>query len=211
MKKLSKSDFLICLGIMLVQEFTKMLQVWSFRKRLQSNFWYYLSCIGLLFCIGILTDQKCQKCLSDGLNLILELVFLEINRLVFFLKTPNLNHSTCDGTFRQKSFVLPCNGILMDQNCQKILVVLTCQDIQTHISSAPIVSFSIKLSINTPLREADYLFPNIMKNIYYVEIGVLVDQKWQKYYSYWVVSLFHLTLLDNYRFEFLYQGLNWQW
>ena len=34
-----------------------------------------------------------------------------------------------------------CSGSLMDQKCQKMLLVLICQDFQTHISSPPLASF----------------------------------------------------------------------
>jgi len=42
-----------------------------------------------------------------------------------------------------------------------------------------LLGFSINLSISTLLLEADLSLLNIMKIMLYVEIGVLIEQKWQ--------------------------------
>ena len=66
-----------------------------------------------------------------------------------FLGSLNLMLRTWVRIFEWKivEFVPPC-GIFMDQNCQKVLLVLINLSIQTYISSTlPMSFFSIKLSI----------------------------------------------------------------
>ena len=70
---------------------------------------------------------------------------------------------------------------------------------------------SIKASIDTFLLEADYSFLNFMKFFFYIGIGVLLNKKCQKCVYHWDISIFQLILLENYRFEFFYQGVNWWW
>ena len=65
------------------------------------------------------------------------------NQLAWFL----LSNSQSDAFSLSWNFPLkifgfcPCSGILMDQKCWKLLIFLTCRDIQTHVSSAPLGSF----------------------------------------------------------------------
>ena len=54
--------------------------------------------------------------------------------------------------------------ISTDQNCQKVLLVLTCPDIQTFIFfQLYMLHFSIKASIDSLLLEAGYSFRTILK------------------------------------------------
>ena len=99
----------------------------------------------------------------------------------------------------------------MDQKCQKTLLTLTCQFIQIHISSALQLRFSIEVSVDSFLLKRDYSLLFIEKNFLQFRIGILIEQKCHKCYSYWLISMFQLVLLVNYRFEFLYEGLKWQW
>ena len=124
-----------------------------------------------------------------------------------FLQSSNLKLSTCGGWFPKKTNSFsPWSGILMDQKCQKMQLVLTCQIFNPKSLPFYLRRFLIRVSTNTLLLEADNSFLNIMKKILYVEIGVLIDQKWQKCYS-----MLQPVILENYIFEFLYQCLNWQW
>ena len=42
--------------------------------------------------------------------------------------------------------------------------------------------FSIRLSSDSFLLEVNFWFSNILKFVFHIEIGVLIDQKWQKCY-----------------------------
>ena len=160
-------------------------------------------------CNGTLTDRDCHNCLVYGLNLISELVFLQTNWLDFFLQVLNLNFLLVSEHAVKNHWFFgfpPRSGFLLGQNCQKMLKILTCQGIQNHISSAPLASF-FHQGISTLSVQEDNLFLKIMENILYGEIGVLIDQKWQKCFSYWVILIVQLFLLKNYQFEVFYQGL----
>ena len=71
----------------------------------------------------------------------------------------------------------PCSGILVDQKCQKVMLVLTCLDNQTHVSSTLPLHFSFKVSMGRFLLEAGCLFLNVMEFVLCIGIGVLIDQK----------------------------------
>ena len=101
-----------------------------------------------------------------------------------------------------------CIGNLTDQKCRKALLLLTCQVIQTHFYSALFASFFHQVVIRYSFNRGGASFLKLMKKILFVQIGVLVDQKWQKFYSYWVISFLQLIFLKNYRFELFYQGVN---
>ena len=105
-------------------------------------------------------------------------------------------NTICWKNYQCKSFI----GIFMDQKFQNYLyywlnllmelVFLqnSWLDFFTHgpnLKLSPLfVSFSIKKSIDSFVFELDYSFPNIMKKFLNVGIGVLIDQKWQKYSSF---------------------------
>ena len=91
------------------------------------------------------------------------------------------------------------------------LVLTSCQNFQTHISSAFLVSFLHQGATWYPSSWGGLFVSKNHEKFLYVEIGVVIDQKWQNCFSYWVISILQLVLLENYRFEFLYQDLNWPW
>ena len=64
---------------------------------------------------------------------------------------------------------------------------------------------------NSSFSQPTCFFSANMKNNLYVEVGVMIDQKWQKCLSNWDISIFQLVFLENYRLDFFYQGLNWCW
>ena len=80
-------------------------------------------------------------CIMGWLNLISELVFLQTNWLDSFVQDLNQALSTCWSIPLKLDGFSPCSGILMDQKCQKLLLVVTCRDIQTHNSSALLASY----------------------------------------------------------------------
>ena len=100
----------------------------------------------------------------------------------------------------------------MDQNCHKVLLVLTHIGIQSHSSSTLPISFYFHQDVNLDsfIFESDCSFPILLKYDLYIEIVILKGQKWQKCFQFRHLSKFQLILLENYSFEFLYQVLNWR-
>ena len=90
-----------------------------------------------------------------------------------------------------------CIGNLTDQKGRKALLPLTCHDIQTHLYSALLASFFHQVVNRYSFNRGGASFLKMTKKILFVEIGVLVDQKWQKFYSYWVILMLQLIFLEN--------------
>ena len=65
----------------------------------------------------------------------------------------------------------------MDENGYKMLLVLTCLDIQTHIFSALPPSFFHQGVNRYFLFEADYSLLKIMVFNLYVRAGIVIEQK----------------------------------
>ena len=59
----------------------------------------------------------------------------------FFLTGLVFKLLTSVGIINRKLLIFIRSGILMEQKCQKVLLVLACPDIQSHVSSAQPVSF----------------------------------------------------------------------
>ena len=106
----------------------------------------------------------CSSCFSKPTGLVSSFK-VPIKSFLLVLKCSVKNH-----------WFFPCSGILMDQKCQEMLLVLKCQH-KLIFLQIYLLRFSIKVSMHTLLAEADFSFPNIMNNLLYVEIGVLIDQK----------------------------------
>ena len=104
---------------------------------------------------------------------IFKLVFLANNLLDFFVRVLNLDPSTWVQILFLKIFAFfSCGGVLMNQRCQKVLLVLICFGIQNHILSVLMVSFFIGVSIKNPLLEAEFsLFFNLW-NLFNISILV---------------------------------------
>ena len=73
-------------------------------------------------------------------------------------------------------------GILMDQNCLKVLLVLTHLGIHTYTSSNLPISFFFQQDVNLDsfIPETDCSFLNILENDLHVGIGILIFPKRQK-------------------------------
>ena len=64
----------------------------------------------------------------------------------------------------------------MSQDCQKVMLILTCFDKRTEISST-LLQFSIKLSVVGFLLEVYYSILNAFKIILYIGVGIVMGQK----------------------------------
>ena len=79
----------------------------------------------------------------------------------------------------------PFSGILADQNWQKVLFVLTCLGNLIFIQLY-LLHFHFNKSIHSFLIEADGLsIKKIMKFVFCIGFGVLIDRIWQKLYYCW--------------------------
>ena len=94
---------------------------------------------------------------------------------------------------------------------QKMLLVLTCLENQSQISSTLLPSFSFNVSIDNFLLETSGWFVKIMKVVFHIGLGVLIDRVWQKFFYCWLILIFQNNLCKNTVFDFVYQGLNWWW
>ena len=167
------------------------LQFWSLPKRSQSNCWYLWSVVGYTNYQTNSFDPALKSWRTRNPRIVCKM------RSIWFRDWCSSKPNGLIASFSQsEAFYLswiislkifgfsPFSGFLMDQKCQKMLLVLTCQDTQTQFSSLLLASFYHQGSIETLLLETDCSFLNIMINILYVETRVLIDQKWQKCYSY---------------------------
>ena len=90
----------------------------------------------------------------------------------------------CWNFWLKVNIFLPCSGNLKGHKCQKMLVVLTCLAIQTHISSAlPASLFYQGVTFYDSFR-------NIIKLVLIIEITILVGPMFWKCYEYRDILIF---------------------
>ena len=73
----------------------------------------------------------------------------------------------------------PSSAVLIDQNFQKVLLVLTGLVFQFHMFYLYLLHFFVEMSNDNFLLESDFPFLKIEKLIPYIKIGMQIDQKWQ--------------------------------
>ena len=104
---------------------------------------------------------------------IFKLVFLTNDRLDFIVQGLNPKVRICFGKLYWKfSDYLPCNEILIEQECQKLLLVFH----KLHL-----LHIAFKVSINSVLLDEDRLF--LKTAVSYNRIRIVIGQKWQKSFS----------------------------
>ena len=91
--------------------------------------------------------------------------------------------SLCLTSFKTQYFFFdPYRGILMNHKCQQVLLVVKCLDLQILISWALPASFVDQNVHRQLFCEAGCSSLIITKFVLYIGIGVLIHQKWLKYY-----------------------------
>ena len=69
------------------------------------------------------------------------------------------------------------------QKYQKVLLIVTCFVVQTYVFQPNLLHFSVKMSIESFLLETDYSFLNIKEIVFYIRLGIPIDQIWQSVIS----------------------------
>ena len=96
-----------------------------------------------------------------------------------------------------------CSGILTDQKCRSIPVIITYLDFQTYISSTLFVSFFIMASFRRLLPEDNLLLLKKKCFVSYIGFRIMIGRKGQKCFYHKHISVLQLLLLKNYTIELL--------
>ena len=97
----------------------------------------------------------------------------------------------------------PFGRILRDEKCQKMLLVLTCFAFQTRLFYPYLLRFSIKMSFDSFLLEADFSFLIIKEFVFYIRIGIAIDQIWQSVINFELSRCSKLSFSETLHLKFL--------
>ena len=162
------SKLLVILTIVYIQnQDSPKLQTRSPEKKWQSNCWYFEVVLGgqAINCVPVFESWPEMPELFVILAQFDVGTRVSLNQLARFLPSRSqLFLLVLKFSVRTHCFS-PCIGMLIGQKCRKMLLVLACQDLQTHFLQLYLPCFSIKVSIDTLLLDAEYWLENIMKNI----------------------------------------------
>ena len=126
----------------------------------------------------------------------------------FIFEAGDLMCSTSVWSFQGKyMLLLPCNEILTDQNCHRVLLVMTCSDIQTQTTSTLPDTFSDQTVNQYFWLETDYSF---LPDHAICSFCRRWNPDWPvvaKGYWYRQFSTFQHIVFVNESFQFLKQGL----
>ena len=203
--------FFPCIRILIVQKFQRKLFNFNFSRYSNSYFtkttgFFFTIKLGIqnFLIVEKLSVENCRilwlaseswqfeiskKCSFYLFRSIFKLVFLIHYKFEFLYQELNLKHNTCGGVLGWQTVdSVHCIAILIgvflelsNENCQKVILVLTHHGIQTYYSSTlPISSyFHQGVNLDSFIFEADCSYLKISKHDLYIGIGILIGLKWQ--------------------------------